>query len=146
MKKAIFKVLSITLLIGFASGCLPRGESLSLDQILADAKSRYESVAQTEVKPEISEKIKVITTALDQLSTDVTSDSIKLSNEIADAITDLTPYAGTTNRPALYELSLQLKTVAEKKQTMPLNERKLISSRVFGALAAELETVKFGFA
>lgn len=146
MKKVFYKFLLPSFIVCVVAGCMPRGESHSLDVILSDAKSRYTSASSVTLKPEVSDKIKLITTSLDQLSSDSTSDGSKLSNDIADALGAITPFAGTTNRPALYELSLQLKTIAEKKESMPLNERKLIASRVYGALATELETVKFGFA
>lgn len=120
-------------------GC--RGESKSLDEILSLAKSRYESSRKAEVSEAVASHLQSLDSSLsDFISSSVTAKD--KAKEIATLLDALTKKAGPTSRQPLHELTMQLLSAQSIENEA---ERKLLASRIFGALSAELETVKFRY-
>ncbi|GEM_PF-3672234 len=121
------------------AGC--RGESKPLNEILELAKVRYESSRGAEVPVQVSETLKSIDSALrDFVDSSVTAK--EKAKELAVALDSLTKKAGPTSRQPLHELTMQLLSAQSIESEA---ERKLLASRIYGAISAELETVKFRY-
>lgn len=120
-------------------GC--RGESKSIDEILILAKKRYEYSRRADLSPIVQESLKSIESALGDFieSGVVAKDKAK---ELATVLDSLTKRAGPTSRQPLHELTMQLLSVHSIESE---GERKLLASRIYGAIAAELETVRFRY-
>jgi hypothetical protein len=120
-------------------GC--RGESKSLDEILSLAKSRYESSRKAEVSEAVASHLQSLDSSIsDFISSSVTAKD--KAKEIAGLLDALTKKAGPTSRQPLHELTMQLLSAQSIENEA---ERKLLASRIFGVLSAELETVRFRY-
>jgi hypothetical protein len=128
------------------SGCAPRGESHTVEQILTDARSSYQSVAGN-APAESSAALKFLTAALDRLAGIGGGGEAKaISEEIASMLVELSPKAGYTVRPAMAELINQYRTIAADKNTIVsigAPNLKLIAARTYSLVASELKTTQF---
>ena len=120
-------------------GC--RGESKSLNEIYEIAKARYDSSRGAEVSAPVGETLRSIDSALsDFVDSSVTAK--EKAKELANALDTLTKKAGPTSRQPLHELTMQLLSAQSIESEA---ERKLLASRIYGAISAELETVRFRY-
>ena len=128
------------------SGCAPRGESHTVEQILADARSGYQQVASN-VGGDTAASLKYLSGSLDKLAgIGGGGDAKTVSNEIATALTDLSTKVGFTVRPALAELVSQYKTVSEDKAaaaSIGAPNLKLLVARTYALMTSELKTTQF---
>ena len=135
---------ALALLLAGLQGCMPRGESYTLDQVHGWAKDRYQS-AMKEFNPktnDVKASLSEVESLLGKLETTKGSDVAPTSQALADALNKLAPHAGYTSRPAFGALSEQYRVLAGKgKVTTP--QAKLIATRTYSLLTSELEGVKF---
>ena len=131
------KLLSILTLAILLTSCAPRGEYKTVDSLLAISKERYAKVAsiETPAKAELAP----LTEKLERVLKDQ-----QLAAEIAATLRKLTNKAGYPSRPAMSELVLQYENIATNPSAL-INEAslKLLTSRTFNLLAAELQTTAF---
>jgi hypothetical protein len=127
------------------SGCLPRGETITLDQVLQDAKNRFAAADRKSVPEIVSPVFEDLSTKLQQLTdANESFDYSGNTRAVSDLINEITPHAGYTSRPSLTELSSQYRffkagsSAAETK-----SKAKLLVSRTYTLLSGELETTKF---
>lgn len=130
----------------FATGCGPRGESHTLDQVFTDARESYTG-AVTKVAPEVNNSLKSLTSALDRIAgVGGGGDARQVSRDIAGTLTDLSVKAGLTVRPAMSELINQYRSVANSTAApvaLGAANLKLLAARTYNLLAAELKTTQF---
>lgn len=122
-------------------GCGPRGETKSLDEVVAGARSsfyqRAEVVKDAEVKDELAQAARLLEASIDS----PLDDSSARSERIAQILQSLTTRAGYTSRPALGELQSQWLAGAEGGMTSEAG--KLLAARTFSLLASELDGIGF---
>jgi hypothetical protein len=128
------------------SGCAPRGESHSVDQILTDARSAYQS-ASGSFNGEVAPALKSVSSSLDRLAgIGGAGDAKSISNEVAGSLNDLSGKIGYTSRAAMAELVSQYRTIAEAQgSTVSIGapSLKLLAARTYSLLTAELKTTQF---
>jgi hypothetical protein len=137
-------VSSVMLVV--ASGCAPRGESHTVEQILADARSAYQSVA-TSAPAETGAALKFLATSLDRIAGLGGGGEAKvISQEIAAMLSELSPKAGYTVRPAMAELVNQYRTIAgnnDSALSIGAPNLKLLAARTYALVTSELKTTQF---
>lgn len=137
-------VVALSLLT--VSGCAPRGESHSVDQILTDARSAYQS-ASGSFNGEVSPALKTLSGSLDRLAgIGGAGDAKSISNEVATNLNDLSVKIGYTSRAAMAELVSQYRTIAEAQGSavsIGAPNLKLLAARTYSLLTAELKTTQF---
>lgn len=128
------------------SGCAPRGESHTVDEILSDARSNYQSVFAS--KPSsYKDQLASLATSLDKLAgVGGGGDAKVVSGGIANSLQDLIGHAGLTVRPAMTELINQYRVVAESASrdiSIGAPNLKLLVARTYTLIAGELKTTQF---
>jgi len=146
-RSAFLLVSGFTLLL--VSGCGPRGESHTVEQILTDARSAYQGVA-SKAPSDTSAALKFLTASLDRIAGLGGGGEAKIiSQEIANMLTELSPKAGYTVRPAMAELISQYRTVAaasDSPVSIGAANLKLLAARTYALVTSELRTTQFKIA
>jgi hypothetical protein len=126
------------------SGCGPRGESHTVDQILSDARSAYQQ-SSTGAGGDAANSLKTLALSLDKLAgIGGGGDAKVVSAEIADTLTGLGTKVGFTVRPALAELVNQYRAVSDDKAaSVGAANLKLLVARTYSLLTSELKTSQF---
>jgi ElaB/YqjD/DUF883 family membrane-anchored ribosome-binding protein len=144
--KGKLSLLSCFLLIG----CLPRGETKSLDEILSASRTRFYRSAESSIKENVSATLKTLAASLDSViknepAGSTSSDLKAVKEDIAKRLEELTSRAGYTSRPALNEITKQwyaaANAVGDTTRLKAID--KLLVTRTFNLLASELRGVKF---
>jgi len=142
----IISLLIPTVVAAFASGCGPRGESHTVDQIFTDARSGYSQMAG-QASGNMSDALKNVTASLDKIAGQGGGgDARQISASIADNLTDLLPKSGFTQRAAMTELINQYRLISSSTGaplTLGAANLKLIAARTYTLLSAELTSTKF---
>ncbi|MFN4896227.1 MAG: hypothetical protein ACK5GN_01360 [Pseudomonadota bacterium] len=137
-------VAGVTLAV--VSGCAPRGESHTVEQILADARSAYQSVSG-QAPAEASAALKFLTGSLDRIAGLGAGGEAKvISDEIASMLVELSGKAGYPTRPAIAELVSQYRTIANdaaSKVSIGAPNLKLLAARTYALVTSELKTTQF---
>lgn len=144
--KDFLRFAVITILVAGLVGCKPRGETKTLAEVLAAAQARYADASKAEVPSEVAGMLDKVNADLQALisSDDLTGATDKLA-AIGEAIAALVSKAGFTSRTALSEVAVQYRTLSGASgETLTAAQVKLLASRTYAILAAELETTKFG--
>ena len=138
--------LSIGVLVALVlscTGCLPRGETRTLDEVLTTARERFQRVEQTAVGSDVAQTIKQISARMEGTIQASAGDSAREDlRQVGDMLDSLILRAGYTSRPALGEISAQLRALGAA-QHVETAQVKLVVARAYGLLASELETTKF---
>ena len=128
------------------SGCAPRGESHTVDQILNDARTSY-SETMADVSPDVNSSLKTLSGSLDKLAgLGGGGDARQVSASIADSLTGLMPKAGFTQRPQMAELINQYRSISNATGTptsVGAPNLKLVVARTYTLMSAELTSTKF---
>lgn len=136
MRYLLFFLLALTV-----SSCAPRGETKNLDQILDNARVRYQEAFDAGMQGEgdLQTKLASLSSALEKL---LASTDTALAGEVEDSLRGLILHAGFTTRPAMNELSSQYGLLGEELNVSP-ERKKLLISRTYRMLARELESTRF---
>ncbi len=133
-------------MLAVVSGCAPRGESHTVEQILADARSAYQSVVVS-APTETAAALKFLAASLDRVAGIGGGGEAKvISQDIASMLSDLSLKAGYTVRPAMAELINQYRTIATSADvtvSIGAPNLKLLSARTYSLIASELKTTQF---
>jgi hypothetical protein len=126
------------------SGCGPRGESHTVDQILSDARGAYQQVSNS-ASGDAANTLKSLSASLDKLAgIGGGGDAKVVSGEIVNTLTGLSTKVGYTVRPGLAELVNQYRTVSEDKAaSVGAPNLKLLVARTYSLLTSELKTSQF---
>lgn len=153
MKRSLRALLASSVIFAVAA-CEPRGETISLPQVLENSKKEFSTaVGALDAKTvgELKPQLERINTLLDTMTSEKGAASLaQTSEEIAKILSQLTAQAGYTSRPALGEIAAQFREVQEsisreaKGAQESLSALKLLASRTYSLLASELQGVKFG--
>jgi hypothetical protein len=131
------------------SGCGPRGESHTIEQIFTDARASYADMSG-QVTPDVSPALTNLTSSLDKIAGQGGGgDARQISASLADGLTALLPKAGFTQRAAITELINQYRSLAASTGaplTLGAANLKLIAARTYSILSAELASTKFRIA
>ncbi len=139
----MFKYLVIALLTLGLNACAPRGETKSLDQVLELARDAYKSSPRSNLVGETGAQIDSLTSKLEQ-SINSGEDRQASFSETASILLALSSRSGMTSRAALGELASQFRTLsAAEKANITDAQAKLLASRVYHLLAAELNGSSF---
>lgn len=137
-------LLVVAITVGLIA-CAPRGESKSLNEVVAIAKNRFALVQEVPVDAAVKESLKPVVKALEDIVNNPRGGGVtKNSKVIAVALSELSMRTSYTNRPALGELLSQYLVMS----TTPASEVngasvKLLAARTYSLLASELETRRF---
>lgn len=140
-------VLAVVTLVS----CAPRGETITLDEVLAKAERRYsELVVAAKVSPAAQPLFAAVTSQVKEVASKLPRNSQKLAQEIdaaglkdmGDDLAKIILHAGYTNRPALTEIAGQYRALSALPSVDPA-QLKLLVARTYSILAAELETTQF---
>jgi hypothetical protein len=137
----IFAVLSVSLI-----GCGPRGETLTLDEVLANAKQRYSRISAAGAGQDVQLVLGELQKGLDTLSSGDMSAAQTELESIATNLNKLVSKAGYTVRPSLGEMLAQYRTLSQAAAagSLTVPQLKLLTARTYELLASEMETTKFG--
>ncbi len=144
MKKIFLAPLILSFALVFFTGCAPRGETKTLEEILDLAKTRM-TKAELDQDGAVPQNVSILKMSLEKALTEVETkpnEAAVLFVEISDSISTLIPHAGITSRAALNELAKQYRELGTNK-SVTSDQVKLIVSRTYHAVASELETTKF---
>ena len=155
MKKFILKrLIASSFVIGSAlalCSCAPRGETKSLDEILADSKSKFSAQIEN-TKSSLEQGVAESIAKLNDSLAGVLSHANK-GSDVADAstpvISSLEPLilkAGYASRPALGEILMQHRVLLnDLKNGEKVSEAriKLLVARTYATVTSELESTKF---
>ena len=129
-----------------AAGCAPRGESRTVEQILTDARSAYQS-ASASFSGDVSPALKSLSGALDRLAGIGGAGDAKLvSQEISTMLVELSGRIGYTSRAAMAELIEQYRTISQSagsSVSIGAPNLKLLAARTYSLVTSELTTTKF---
>lgn len=143
--RSILLSLSSVVLVAM-TGCQPRGESHTLEQILSDARSGY-SALSVESSAEVGTMLNQLKTDLDKLAgLGGGGDARELAGQVSGILGQLAEKSGFTVRPAMTELMNQYKAIADGSGTtvsIGAANLQLLVARTFSLLTAELSTSKF---
>lgn len=139
----IFKLLAVLSLF-LSVGCAPRGETKTLDQILKDAEVRFSALLPTVDAKSMRGSIDTVSSKLKAILAASSAEAAKSeAKNIADQFANLTEGAGYTTRPALGELAMQYRAIAEAEQAPSTDSVKLLVARSYNTISSELEGNKF---
>lgn len=141
------RLTAFLLVLVLLAGCLPRGETRTLQEVYSEAHSRFVAANPAQVPADLAQTVQSLAGKLESLASETSSDSVSGAHEIAQMLADLTPRAGYTSRPALGELAAQFRSFQEKSLRRESNvtaRGKLLAARTYSLLAGELETTRFG--
>lgn len=144
------QTLRSLVVIGLSSflvtGCGPRGESHTVDEVFRDAKQGYVDVSG-KATSDVGTSLKTLSGSLDKLAgLGGGGDARQISGEVAGTLTTLSAKAGYTARPALAELINQYRSIANSSGasiTLGAANLKLLAARTYALLTAELATSQF---
>ena len=147
-------ILTAIFVLATLQGCAPRGESKSLDEVLAGSKARYSKVQNNKVPSKVESEVKEVSQLLNKIEAivysepnrDTKGDISNSAGKLADAIESLIPFAGYASRPGLNELRTQLTSLAENALGDPMfynSKAKLLIARTYIAMASEMESSAF---
>lgn len=149
MKTLTSRILSLFIAVTslvVVSGCAPRGESHSVEQILNDARSAYSEMSQ-DVAPDVATALKSLTGAMDKLAgLGGGGDARQVSASIADGLNSLMTRSGFTQRAAMAELINQYRTLSAATgapTALGAPNLKLVVARTYTILTSELTSTKF---
>ncbi|MCB0319480.1 MAG: hypothetical protein KDD60_01060 [Bdellovibrionales bacterium] len=152
------------------SGCLPRGETKSLDEVLKIARDRYnDAIVDVEPIGGTREKLADLVSNMNGFIDSAPGDQTRVvAGSVTKHLQELIPQTGYTTRPALGELlkSYRGMSFPEEREgfttisgptagsasqesseagnwDLDVAARKLLVARTFTALAQELETTSF---
>lgn len=142
--RQFLSLFTLSLCFSCLLGCAPRGESKTIEELVAVAQSR---IAEAEVKGEgqVSEAVSELTTSLQNILTTAESSATiegKALASISEMIRMLIPKAGVTSRASLSELSKQYQILGSGA-SVGSDQAKLLVARTLHTVASELETTKF---
>ena len=137
--------LIVSALVLCMGGCMPRGETRTLDEILLDAREQFSTTDRKGVPAELSPSIDKLAAKLQEIAAGGDSyDYVSNAHEIGDVLGQITVHAGYTSRPGFGELANQyhfFKAGASSEGTR--SQGKLLVARTFSLLTSELKTTHF---
>lgn len=138
---------AVVALLVASTGCY-RGESKSLSEVYTNARSAYMSAPRNEVPPTAASMLEKITSSLDGISDGAKAGSTtatEKARELATLLSDLSEHVNPTVRPAMAELVSQYLEMSSAPTgvTTGAPQARLLASRTYRLLAAELTSTKF---
>jgi hypothetical protein len=129
-----------------SAGCLPRGETKTLDEVYRQAKSEYLALNKSGLPQDLNEKIKGLEAQVIAFAEgDKDFNFEKSARDLSGLLSSVTPKAGYTSRASLAELSLQLQSFSQSATDEETRAKaKLIGARTLSLLKGEFDTTKFG--
>ncbi len=136
----------ITLSLTVFTGCEPRGETKTLDQVFEIAKDHYDSLVSSNATEEIKAKMANLSGSFENMVGQENSEAIKTeAGRVADQLSDLAGDMGYTQRPSVGEIINQFRSLST--ESLPSkSEVKLLVARTMNILSSELESVNFKLA
>lgn len=123
----------------------PRGESITLNNLLENEKKVFLSTNRNDLNQESSEKVENIVRSLERLerTEDLKSAGLEFKS-IASDLDILAPHTGFTNRAPLTELKNEFLSFNENLANKNKSTLNLLSARTYSWLTSELVSTKFG--
>lgn len=140
------KIIFAAFLVLTVISCAPRGESKSVDEVLAIQRSKFtEQRDGANLSGPVKQELDSVAAGLETLSQLKKGEAVEpLAVKVSEGLTVLISDAGYTSRPALSELISQYRVLsADQASENGGAAVKLLVARTYSALASELETTKF---
>lgn len=147
--KNLSKTIFIVLFGLISSGCMPRGETITLDQSLDIAKERFSNamlVTKGSIPSEVAPSLDTLKSDLERLAAiNSLAGYQQESKGIADTLRPLLGKAGYTSRVSLDEILKQYVVASEGTVEIAFSPgtAKLLAQRTYHVLSAELENTRF---
>ena len=143
------RFISISILVAavsFLSGCAPRGETITLDQVLAKSRSAYTEISKSGLPLAVGAALEQTSGELDTIlkqSVDSPATLSKSFTEISDSLSALATNAGYTQRAAFTEMANQYREMGSMGGAPTTDQVRLLAARTFTLLTAELSSTRF---
>jgi hypothetical protein len=145
--RSFARSLAVSLAILLMSGCAPRGETKSLQQVLEAARSQYvELVRNEKSEPLKATLIDLAKNLEDMVAANGESAPIaSATSQVVDKLSALIATAGYTSRASMGEILMQHRVVLEDASRGTVNSAriKLLAARTYSLLSSELATTRF---
>jgi hypothetical protein len=127
-------------------GCGPRGETKTLDEVLANAKLRFVKVGISGSSQEVQGILGEVQKNLETMASGDVSSAVPALETIASSLNSLVSKSGYTVRPSMGEIMAQYRALAEQAGhgSVSAAQLKLLAARTYELIASELETTRFG--
>lgn len=150
IQKNLFSRFAVVVFSGMTfvcvAGCGPRGESHTVEQILTDARSSYQSVLG-QAPAETGAALKFLAASLDKVAgIGGGGEARVVAGEIATMLSELSVKAGYPSRPAMAELISQYRSIASGDSavvSIGAPNLKLLAARTYFLVSSELKTTRF---
>jgi len=141
-------LISVLAFIVTLAGCMPRGETRTLDQVFKTAQNDFASADRKGIPGDLSGSLEKLASLLQEITSSAQVAAVTTqTKEISKILSSLSGRAGYTSRPGLGDLADQYRkfTVNEGSEVAAATraKAKLLAARTYSILAAELETTKF---
>lgn len=140
MGMKITKIFVACFALFLLSGCEPRGESKSVQEVFLIAKSRLEDVLRRSDSP----KKEVVENIFRQILDLVESENAVDVSLLGETLMSLYHYASPTVKTVLYHQADACMNLGQRG-SLNKNEILLLGSRIFNVLSSELETTGFRY-
>lgn len=147
--KNLLKIIFVTLVSFNTIACLPRGETITLDQSLDIAKERFSTAVITtkgNLPSDIAPSLDSIKSGLERLASVSSLAGYQQETKvISETLRPLISKSGYTSRVALDEIYKQYVVASEGSADISFapGTAKLLAQRTYHVLSAELENTKF---
>lgn len=139
-----FALIISFLLLSF-NACAPRGETKTLEEILANSKQRYEATQNVQIPDAAKSGVVTATKDMERaLTLSASNELAPVLSEIGSTLQGLVASAGFTSRPAMNELAMQFRNLGAGDAASS-DQVKLLVARTYTLLASELETSAFRY-
>ena len=141
--QTVIKTALLALLVTALLACAPRGESIPVEQVYANARTRFSAAVQSgqELPEPVRNQLTELVKSVEELQSN--PGTTAAATKIATILQELTPQAGYTSRPSLTALTKQLEELGSSAEATSAT-RTLLAARVLAAASAELESTRFG--
>ncbi len=145
MKRIVSALSAILFSSVILCGCLPRGETQTLDQIYSEAHTAYMAASPLQVPGDLAQTVSTLNSKLQALVDGNAKNFRDDTKEIAQILADITPRTGFTSRAAFGEISSQYRLFEPSASVDQTSAKvKLLVARTYSMLTGELQTTRFG--
>ena len=140
--------LVVFVLVGAAlSGCAPRGETRSLQQVLETARYQFAKLVREEQSEPLKGTLLGVAKDLEAMvsANGVGAQVTQSSNAVATTLNALIQTAGYTSRASMREILMQHRVLSNDASKAEVNPArvKLLVARTYSVISSEVATTKF---
>ena len=142
------RLITVTLASLVVTSCMPRGETITLDQVLLNSKNEFSAASRKGLPADLTASIDKLAGLLQDIAVaKQTADVSSKTKEIAQILVSLRMRAGYTNKPGIGEIAQQYRqfvvNAGDEVSAETLAKAKLLAARTYSLVASEMGTTKF---